>query len=69
MEGILLKPPFQKPPRDPLARTNLNVTSLKTTPEGIIQASKGGRQPTVLPTDGTYEPHGQAAWRTAQKVQ
>jgi hypothetical protein len=29
--------------------------------EVIIQASKGGRQPIVLPSHDTYEPHKQPA--------
>lgn len=28
-----------------------------TVPEGIMQASKGGRPPTALPSYGAYEPH------------
>lgn len=31
-------------------------------PEGAMQASEGGKRPTVLPKYDTYEPQGPPAW-------
>lgn len=36
-------------------------------PEDTMQAIKGGRQPAVLPSYATYDPHRQPAWRDNPK--
>ena len=67
-KSLLLKTPCSSKtgPREPWTGTNLKASSLRglafMVPGSTMQASKGGRWPTVLPSCDAHEPQQQTPW-------